>query len=284
MKYFRLLLVLAMVSPCAAFAEEEVPYQRTENLVYTLTSGVGLVMDVFTPKEEKNGLAIIDVLSGAWYSEQGQVNDHIRGQMFNIYCSRGYTVFMVRPGSRTLFTAEEMVGHLRIAIRYIKDHAEDYQIDPDRIGITGASAGGHLTLATLVSISSDPDLSLKTGAVFFPPTDFLDYGGETANFERIGDILFKCGLEGHTDEEVKEKAAAISPALQIKTALPPVLLIHGDADRAVPLQQSEKMLKVLKDAGGEAKLIVKEGGGHPWPTIPEEVAIMADWFDGHLKD
>ncbi|MCA9417026.1 MAG: alpha/beta hydrolase, partial [Candidatus Omnitrophica bacterium] len=213
MKIFPLLLIAALLIPSLAYAEEEVPYTREENIVYSLVSGVGLVMDVFTPKGEKNGLAVIDVLSGAWFSEQGQVNDHLRGQIFNIYCDRGYTVFMVRPGSRTLFTADQMVDHIKKGIRYVKDHAEDYEIDPDRIGITGASAGGHLTLMTLVDINNDPELKLKTGAVFFPPTDFLDYGGETANFARIGDILFKCGIEGHSDEEVKAKAKKISPAL-----------------------------------------------------------------------
>jgi dipeptidyl aminopeptidase/acylaminoacyl peptidase len=284
MKSLKAWLLCFLFLPSFGLAQEEVPYDRLENRVYALTDGVGLVMDVFTPKGEKNGLAIIDVLSGAWFSEQGQVNDHIKGQMFNIYCSRGYTVFMVRPGSRTLFTAEGMVDHIQKGIAYIKDHAQEFGIDPDRIGITGASAGGHLTLMTLVAVNSNPDLKLKTGAVFFPPTDFIDYGGKTASFERIGDILFSGGVEGHSEEEVKKKAEELSPALQVKEALPPVLLIHGDADPAVPLQQSEKMLKVLEEAGGQAKLIVKPGGGHPWPTIPEEVALMADWFDEHLKN
>ena len=62
------------------------------------------------------------------------------------------------------------------------------------------------------------------------------------------------------------------------------MLIHGDADPAVPLQQSEVMVEALKNAGVEAKLIVKPGGGHPWPTIHEEVAILADWFDSQLLD
>jgi phospholipase/carboxylesterase len=69
----------------------------------------------------------------------------------------------------------------------------------------------------------------------------------------------------------------------VTRALPPVLLIHGDADATVPLQQSEKMVRVLKEAGGDARLIVKPGGGHPWMTLPEEVAVMADWFGERLK-
>jgi dipeptidyl aminopeptidase/acylaminoacyl peptidase len=64
----------------------------------------------------------------------------------------------------------------------------------------------------------------------------------------------------------------------------PFLLIHGDADPLVPLQQSQKMVEVLKAAGGSAELIIKKGGGHPWFTIPEEVKTMADWFDHHLPE
>lgn len=280
----KILLILfifsVLVSPTSSFAEEEPPYTREENVVYSLESGVGLVMDIFHPKKEKNGLAVIDVLSGAWYSEQGQVNDHLRAGIFDIYCERGYTVFMVRPGSRTLFTAEEMVANLVKAIRFIQSRADKYGIDPEKMGITGASAGGHLTLLTLATGSG---LGIRAGAVFFPPTDFLDYGGDSFPFDRLANILFRCGIDGKTPEEIKEKAAQISPARRVERRLPPMLLIHGDADRTVPLHQSEKMLQVLTDAGGEAKLIVKEGGDHPWPTIPEEVAIMADWFDERLR-
>ena len=60
------------------------------------------------------------------------------------------------------------------------------------------------------------------------------------------------------------------------------LLIHGDADDVVPLNQSKKFVDAVIENGGAADLIIKEGGGHPWLTIHEEVAIMADWFDKQL--
>lgn len=63
---------------------------------------------------------------------------------------------------------------------------------------------------------------------------------------------------------------------------PPFLLIHGDADPLVPLQQSQKMLAALKAKNVPAELIVKAGGGHPWFTIHEEVQVIADWFDKQL--
>jgi dipeptidyl aminopeptidase/acylaminoacyl peptidase len=65
---------------------------------------------------------------------------------------------------------------------------------------------------------------------------------------------------------------------------PPFLIIHGDADPVVPLDQSKKLLAALEAAGVPAELIIKEGGAHPWPTIHEEVQVMSDWFDKQLAD
>jgi dipeptidyl aminopeptidase/acylaminoacyl peptidase len=84
-------------------------------------------------------------------------------------------------------------------------------------------------------------------------------------------------------KEVVEKVTQISPALLVTPGTPPFLLIHGDADTVVPLQQSEAMLAALKKAGVPAELIVKQGGGHPWLTLHEEVQLVADWFDKQLE-
>ena len=290
------LLIIVILCAATAFGadnSDKVPYTRTENVVYKVTDGIGLILDVFAPKQNPNGKAIVDTLSGAWHSGQGQVNDHFRGGIFDIFTSRGYTVFMIRPGSRTKFTVEDMVQNLKTGIRWVKAHAEDYGIDPDNLGMTGASAGGHLTLLTVVTPeegnpdSEDPlmrfDTTVKTATVFFPPTDFITWGDSKPNFERLADILFPHGLAGRSEEEIEAKARQISPAHRVEKAPPPLLLIHGDADAAVPLQQSHRMVEEVEKAGGEIELIVKEDGGHPWLTIPEEVAVMADWFDEHLK-
>ena len=77
-------------------------------------------------------------------------------------------------------------------------------------------------------------------------------------------------------------AKRLSPLHNIPDATPPYLLIHGDADPLVPLTQSQKFVDAVNKGGGSATLIVKAGGGHPWFTINEEIAVMADWFDEHL--
>jgi len=123
---------------------------------------------------------------------------------------------------------------------------------------------------------------VKAAGVFFPPTDLLDWNGKPADMNVLGDLLFLGGIEGHSEAEVKERARLLSPAQLVKGPAVPFLLIHGDADPLVPLQQSKKMVEVLKAAGGSAELIVKSGGGHPWLTLPEEVEVMAKWFDQQL--
>jgi acetyl esterase/lipase len=289
-----LLLTLVAVPAIRAQDSSSLPYDQKMDVVYGEVHGTGLLMDVFTPKGKANGLGIIDVVSGAYYSDRRKLRDHILAQLYSIFCSRGYTVFAIRPGSRTRYTATEMEAHVKTGIRYVKQHAAEYKIDPDRLGLTGASAGGHLaTLAAVTPEEGNPDADspllryntrVKAAAIFFPPTDFLDWNGKPADFKTLGDLLFLGGAKGHSEEEIKERAAQISPARLVKPPAVPFLLIHGDADPLVPLQQSQKMVAALKAAGGSAELIVKKGGGHPWMTLPEEVKIMADWFDQHLPE
>jgi acetyl esterase/lipase len=254
-------------------------------------------MDVFVPNDPKNGLAIVDVISGAWHSDRGKIRDHVRGQTFHILCGKGYTVFAVRPGSISRFSAPEMLAHVNLGIRWVKERAKEYAIDPDRLGLMGASAGGHLACMAAVTASTASaegatlDTRVKAVAVFFPPTDFLDYGGRAIDVrsgDRFGEVVRKLalpeGLGSLTDDELAAKIRQISPARLVTADAPPFLLIHGDADPVVPLQQSAAMHAALEAAGVSAELIVKPGGSHPWPTIHEEVAVLADWFDGQLAD
>ena len=288
--------LIALLATPAALAQEapSLPYEQKMDVVYGEVHGTGLLMDVFTPKGKTNGLAIIDVVSGAWYSDRGKLREHTLAQVYSILCSRGYTVFAIRPGSRTRYTAPEMDTHLKMGIRYVKQHATEYKIDPDRLGLTGASAGGHLaTLAAVTPEEGNPnskspplryDTCVRAAAVFFPPTDFLDWNGKLGDIQTLGGLLFLSGAKGHSEEEIKERAGQISPARLVKPPTIPFLFFHGDADPVVPLQQSQKMVEAIKAAGGSAELIVKKGGGHPWMTLPEEVKIMADWFDQHLPE
>lgn len=274
-------------------AQDAAAYEQKQDLVYGEVHGTGLLMDVFTPTARTNGLAVVDVVSGAWHSDRGKIRDHTLAQIYTILCRHGYTVFAVRPGSITRYTAAEMTQNLKTGIRWVKDRANAYHIDPTRLGLTGASAGAHLALLAAATpedgqpnaktSAARQDTRVRAVAVFFPPTDFLDWDGKPALTEVVGRLLFVGGAAGHNDDEVRRLAEAASPARVLKQTTLPFLIFHGDADPLVPLQQSRRMVEAIKAAGGSAELIVKPGGGHPWLTIPEEVETMAKWFDRTLS-
>lgn len=295
-----LLLFTHVVLVSRVFAQ---PYVQNRDVVYGETDGIGLLMDVFVPSGEKNGLAVVDVVSGAWYSDRDKIRDHERAQAFHILCGKGYTVFAVRPGSLSKFGALEMVDHVQRGIRWVKRNAADYRIDPQRLGLMGASAGGHLAClaavtAAMPELDTDGDegsgevgTQVKATAVFFPPTDFLDYGGEAIDVRSdigfgaiVKQLAFPLGLDGISDDAIVERIKRISPAHLVTAETGPFLLIHGNDDDLVPLQQSERMVAALQARKISVELIIKNGGGHPWPTLHEEVKVMAGWFDRQLTE
>jgi dipeptidyl aminopeptidase/acylaminoacyl peptidase len=159
----------------------------------------------------------------------------------------------------------------------------------------GASAGGHLaTLAALSAAAASPgaqdaparvDTRVRAVGVFFPPTDFLDWqNGEMADRRLLASLVYPSGVEPPDDAALRERARAVSPRHRIAKTDVPFLVIHGDADPTVPVEQSRRFVAALKEAGVRAELIVKAGGAHPWPTLPEEVVVLADWFDRELRN
>src|SRR5579859_4682054 len=137
----RLVLLFVAGSPLCACAAEE-PFVRTEDVIYRRKHGTALTMDVFAPTENANGAAIVLVVSGSWRSS----HDNIRPQFAAEYARRGYTVFTVVHGSSPRFSLVEILEDLHRAVRFVRSRTEQYRLDPQRIGVTGASAGGHLSL------------------------------------------------------------------------------------------------------------------------------------------
>lgn len=290
-----LMVLLATMSVASPVRGQGVTYEHRQDVVYAEVHGTGLLLDVFTPTGETNGLAIVDVVSGAWHSDRGKIRDHMRAGLFDLLCARGFTVFAVRPGSRTRYTLAEMDHHVKTAIRFVKAHAADYGIDPKRLGLTGASAGGHLaTLAALTPADAEADAKdpllrfdtrVQAVGVLFPPTDFINWrGGEMADRALLASLLFQVGVEPLTDTNLDARARDVSPRHRITPTGAPFLVIHGDADPLVPIEQSHRFVTALKDAGIRATLTVKPGGAHPWPTLRDEVAVLADWFRAELAD
>src|SRR5687767_5690240 len=179
-------------APAAAGVAAERPaFDHKTDIVYGRKYGVALTMDVFTPKQNPNGAAAVFVVSGGWYSAH-EIIEPAAPMFVDELLRRGYTVFAVVHGSQPKFTIPEILQDMNRAVRFIRHHAADYKVDPDRIGVYGGSAGGHLSLMQgLAGDAGDPaakdpvdQASSRVAAVacFYPPTDFLNYGkpGEIA--------------------------------------------------------------------------------------------------------
>ena len=276
-------------------------YTRVEDVIYGRKWGTALTLDVFTPKQT-NGAAIIFVVSGGWYSAHEAINLGFVNEFLN----RGYTVYAVVHGSQPKFTIPEVLEDMNRAVRFIRSRAEQDKIDPNRIGICGASAGGHLSLMQGTAGTAgnadakDPvdrnSSRVQAVACFFPPTDFLNYGMPGENAIGRGVLKdFRAPFDFHeldksskafvpiTDEtRILEIGKSISPINHVSSDDPPTLIIHGDADKLVPIQQAEIILEKMKAAGIPCELVTKKGQLHGWPEIGRDFKILADWFDKHL--
>lgn len=308
-------LALAVVLSLAGWAgvrgedaAEPGPHTRTTDVIYGRKFGMALLMDVYRPKKDANGAAIVVVVSGGWVSSNEPLDPKLLNAILQEPLKRGYTVFAVYHGSQPKFTIPEVIADINRAVRYIRAHAADYQIDGDRLGITGGSAGGHLSLMLGTAgdagdpKSKDPvervSSRVQAVACFFPPTDFLNYGGKDKNAFAPGGIIHFLRaavdvrefdpktqmLERVTDEKKQtELLRKISPISHVSAGSAPTLIVHGDADGLVPIQQSEAFVARLKEAGVPTELIVKKGVGHVLAGMEAEQIRCIDWFDKHLK-
>ena len=127
---------LAALLSLASLSAQEPEHIR--DLIYTKHDGVALTMDVFKP-EKPNGAGIIKIVSGGWKSNHNGIND-------GGWPKAGYTTFVVVHGSQPRFQVEEIVADLNRAVRFVRAHAAEYGVDSNKLGVTGSSAGGHLSL------------------------------------------------------------------------------------------------------------------------------------------
>jgi acetyl esterase/lipase len=281
---------------------EEASFTRTEDVIYGRKYGLAMTMDVFMPKEHANGLGIVWCCSGGWVSSKpdgiGPAKELV---------DRGYVVFAVVHGSQPKFTIPEVLDDMHRAVRFIKAHSQDYKIDPEKLGICGGSAGGHLSLMQgFAPKPGDPNAkdpverqssSVAAVACFFPPTDFLNYGEEGNVSLGDGSLhQFRPPFEFWEREKEsnrlviisdparrQEIGKQISPIYFVTKDSPPTLIIHGDADPLVPIQQSQRLIAKLKEDSVPCELIVRQGAGHSGPAFANDPKLLADWFDKYLR-
>jgi acetyl esterase/lipase len=263
-------------------------------------------MVVAPPEGPANGKAVIWIVSAGWTSDYNWVN--MFRSLVKPVSDRGYTIFFVMHGSQPKYTVPEAVADIKRAVRFIRYHAKEYEIDSNHIGISGASAGGHLSLVTGTADDSinarakDPvdrvSSLVQAVACFFPPVDFL-------NWKETGDnaVLHSTMKEFQASFDFTEWnpktlhyipisdslkrtqiGKSISPLYFVTAGDAPTLIVHGDSDKVVPLSQSQKIIDKFIESNVPCALKIKNGADHGfWNDMTSYAAMFADWFDQYLK-
>jgi acetyl esterase/lipase len=262
------------------------PVEFSTDILFGRVDGRDLLLDIARPAPAPDGLipAIIHIHGGGWEAGVRDASrEIILAENGFFYASVDYRLSWEAP-----FPAQ--IQDVKAAVRWLRAHAEDYQVDPNRIGVWGHSAGGHL--ASLLGTSgSDPELEGGSGApdhssevqaVFAvsTPTDFFaeDFGGRDDPHADTAAHRLLRPIEG-----LEERARRASPIYGVVTGLPPFFLVHGAVDETVPVTQSRRFYAALVAAGVDATYVEFARAAHDLgPYWDETRHMMLQFFRRHL--
>ena len=243
--------------PDSVRIEANIPYDQYKETV----------LDVLSPKaaskEKRPGVILIH--GGGWTS--GTKEQRV-GYAALKYVARGFVVANVEYRLAKTATAPAAVTDVLKAARWFHNNAGKYGVDPRRIVVTGDSAGGHLALMVAMTPGSarlGPPAHVAAVVNFFGVTDVADL--------LEGDHVQKYAVTWVPEQEGRrELAKRVSPMTYVRKDLPPILTLHGDADKTVPYEQGANLTSALKKAGSDARLITVSGAGHGFPqaTLDDE--------------
>jgi acetyl esterase/lipase len=252
-----------------------------------------LRMDILRPRSPLGLLSpvLVWIHGGGW--QGGSKKEGIQNLL--PFARQGYLCASIdyRLSQEALFPAQ--IEDCKCAIRFLRANAKQFNLDPNRIGVWGSSAGGHL--AALVGTASNvPELEGNGGwesvsshvqAVcdWFGPTDFLKMGDFPSKLDHNSPDSPEARLLGGPIHTKPKEAERANPISYITKNTPPFLIMHADNDPVVPFNQSQLLFNALQKAGVEASLVVVPGGGHGGPQFssPERFKQVKKFFDKKLK-
>ena len=255
--------------------------QRLLHLPYAKIDDLELLVDVIRSADtEVISPAVIYVHGGGWAA--GTKADTPN----ELLAAQGFATFSVsyRFSHEAIFPAA--LHDVKAAIRWVRANAADLRVDPERIGIWGHSAGGHL--ASLAALTGDlVELEGDSGSAGFSSSVQAAVSLSGPSWfpaeSMHGDAAVAKLLGAHQTEN-PELAAFASPVGHISDGAPPFLIVHGEADTVVPISQSELLDERLRGAGVESVLIRVEGAGHSYHELlaPDVVDRIVRFFQKHL--
>jgi len=266
--------------------------KRLSDLEYARIEDRALRLDLYLP-EDVDGLlpVLVWVHGGAWRTGS---KDHPRALRL---LPRGYAVVSVeyRLSQEAIFPAQ--IHDCKAAVRWVRAHADEYGLDPDRIGAWGGSAGGHLvallgTSAGVDELEGDLGWTGHSSAVqavcdWYGPSDLLRMNDVPGAMDHDAPDSPESQLVGAPIQSHPELVARANPITYVTAETPPFLIMHGTADDTVIPNQSEFLHAALVKAGVPSSLILLGGLGHGFPgehgRWGEIYGYVGAFFDSVLK-
>lgn len=228
-------------------------------------------LDLVHPKakSESPRPAIVFIHGGGW--RNGDKGWGAFGSMPIEYAEKGYVCISVNYRFIDEAPFPACIEDCKNAVRWLRANAETYNVDPDHIGAFGISAGAHLvSMLGLVKKERElegdgPHLEYSSAVTSVccaaPPTNFLKWNGEEVDVSKMGWGL-KQVFGAKTGNELKEMAEKSAPITYVQSGAVPFLVIHGTADKTVPVFQGDCFAKALKDVGADVTYLRYDGAGH----------------------
>ena len=234
------------------------------DVVFANPDGFDLKMDIYKPAEVKpNTPAVVVLHGGAWV--MGKRQD--MALMARTLADEGYIAATVSYRLAPIFKWPSMIDDAQCAVRYLRANSKRLDIDPNRIGAVGASAGAHLALLLGTRDTRDtkttsyPAYSSRVKAVvnLFGPTDVtVDFSKQ---FDAMAPMLF-----GKERAKLNGELVDFSPINHLSSDDAPIFIFHGKADTLVPVKQSERLEARCKELGIPVEAVYLDGVGHEVPT------------------
>jgi len=263
------------------------------NIVYAETATKRLKLHLLLPKDRSKPLPlIIFIKGGGWGKNHPQKSFSFIPQLVP-FAKHGYVIASVehRTSNEAKFPAQ--LYDVKAAVRYLKENAEKYNIDPSRVGVWGTSSGGHLaallgTSEGVTQVEENEKSSRFTSSVqavvdWYGPTDFSQMSKYPGIVDYDAPDSPESHLIGGPIQENLDKVKIANPITYITSDDPPFLIMHGDKDRRVPFNQSELLYEALKKANVKATMYKIKGAGHGGFSQPTILKTVQDFFDQQLK-
>ncbi len=236
------------------------------DIVYASPGGQELRLDLHIPDTAPRPMPVVVGIPGGGWQRAARESACL------LPLPLGMAVAGIEYRTSQVATAPANVQDCKSAVRWLRTHAAEYGFDTSRIGACGSSAGGHLT-ALLALATGVPELEpgdglgctdsrLQAVCAVCGPCDLARMGDPSlrARNPGLGDVTDKY-LGGPTAER-RDLARLVSPLTYVRRDAPPMMLVHGDADPVVPIEESEILYAALKKAGADVLLLRIPGGGH----------------------